>query len=125
MCKNVENCVKGWYNMYIKKCKYKRILIRSNSDGNEGGTNMINPVLQNLQSRLQNNINKAIKIAEKNTTKNSMGQAVLSADDEWRDECEWDTITNIFQRAIQRKNLSKDDVDNMAKNILKEVRSSK
>lgn len=73
--------------MIIKR--YKGISIRCNKKRNEGGTIMSNPVLQNLQSRLQNNINKAIKVAEKNTRKNSLGQVVLSCNDEWRDVNEW------------------------------------
>ena len=35
---------------------------------------------------------RAYKLAYENTTYNSIGQAVIRKDDEWREETEWDTI---------------------------------
>jgi DNA-damage-inducible protein J len=36
--------------------------------------------------------NKAYQLAMKNTTYNSEGKAVITKDDEWREETEWDDI---------------------------------
>lgn len=35
---------------------------------------------------------RAYELAYENTTYNSIGQAVIRKDDEWREETEWDTI---------------------------------
>lgn len=41
------------------------------------------------------------------------------------EECEWDSITNIFQSAIERKGLSKEEVNHISDRIIKEVRGNK
>lgn len=55
----------------------------------KGETSMINPTIQELQERLKANISKAVAFAEKNTMRNSAGQVILGADDEWRVANEW------------------------------------
>ena len=40
-------------------------------------------------------------------------------------ECEWDLIGNIFQKAIARKGLSKQEVNDISDRILDEVRREK
>lgn len=42
-----------------------------------------------LQTKLKENMNKAIRIAKNNGTYNSKGEYVLSKDDEWREDNEW------------------------------------
>ena len=39
---------------------------------------------------LQKNKEKIYKIAEANTVKNKEGMAIITKDDEWRNETEWD-----------------------------------
>ena len=41
------------------------------------------------------------------------------------DECEWDVIRNIFQEAIKRKGLTKEQVHETSQRLLREVRSEK
>jgi len=41
---------------------------------------------------IQQNKNKIKKVSEKNITKNKEGLIVLSKDDEWRNETEWDNF---------------------------------
>lgn len=48
--------------------------------------------ISELQQKLQANIHHATKIAEKNTTKNNLGQVVIKSDDEWMKEDYWDEI---------------------------------
>ena len=40
-----------------------------------------------------------------------------------KEKCDWDEITDIFQRAIDRKGLSKEEVKDMSDRILNEVRN--
>lgn len=75
--------------MNIKRFNNNVIGIRSNNDEIKGGTNMINPTVQSLQAQLKINMSKAVRFAEKNTKRNSLGQVVLSSNDEWRDANEW------------------------------------
>lgn len=42
-----------------------------------------------LQTKLKKNMNKAIRIAKENGTYNAKGEYVLSKDDEWREDNEW------------------------------------
>ena len=42
-----------------------------------------------LQTKLKENMNKAIRIAKNNGTYNTKGEYVLSKDDEWREDNEW------------------------------------
>lgn len=42
-----------------------------------------------------------------------------------QDDCEWDSIRNIFQNAIKRKGLTKKQVHNINTKILREVREEK
>jgi hypothetical protein len=41
------------------------------------------------------------------------------------DECEWDIIRNIFQKAIKRKGLTKEQVHETSQRLLREVRAEK
>ncbi|MBL4933936.1 hypothetical protein [Clostridium paridis] len=45
---------------------------------------MSNLRIQELQKQLQENMKKAIMLAEKNTIRNSDGKVVISVNDEWR-----------------------------------------
>lgn len=45
-----------------------------------------------LQTKLKENMNKAIRIAKNNGTYNSKGEYALSKDDEWREDNEWNRI---------------------------------
>lgn len=71
---------------YINKGneKLKERIVRE-----KGETSMINPTIQELQERLKANISKAVVFAEKNTMRNSAGQVILGADDEWRVANDW------------------------------------
>lgn len=44
---------------------------------------------------------------------------------EFKGECEWDLISNIFDKAIKRKGLTKDEVQHISDKIIKEVRGNK
>lgn len=44
---------------------------------------------------------------------------------EYNNECEWDLIGGIFQKAISRKGLSKQEVNDISDRILDEVRREK
>lgn len=48
---------------------------------------------------IQKNKDKLYKMAEKNTTYNSEGRAVIKKDDEWRNETEWD---DLYKKLIKR-----------------------
>jgi len=41
------------------------------------------------------------------------------------DECEWDIIRNICQKAIKRKGLTKEQVHETSQRLLREVRAEK
>lgn len=41
------------------------------------------------------------------------------------DECEWDIIRNIFQEAIKRQGLTKEQVHETSQRLLREVRAEK
>lgn len=44
---------------------------------------------------------------------------------EFKGECEWDLISSIFDKAIKRKGLTKDEVQHISDKIIKEVRGNK
>lgn len=46
---------------------------------------------------------KVYKLASENTKYNSEGKAVMTLDDEWREEKEWDAVFNQIQ--MEQKNL--------------------
>jgi hypothetical protein len=48
--------------------------------------------LKLLQQKLKNNMDKAVKIANKNTIRNEQGYVVLRKDDEWLNDTEYDEI---------------------------------
>lgn len=79
--------------MVIKRYQGKKMTIKV-SVIDKGETTMINPTIQELQAKLKANMNKAVLFAEKNTTRNSAGQVVISADDEWRVINEWNDDYN-------------------------------
>ena len=45
------------------------------------------------------NWKKAFEIAKKNTKYNSQGQAVITKDDEWRYETEWDEYAKVLHHS--------------------------
>jgi len=51
---------------------------------------MNNKRIEELQQRLNNNMDKAVRLAEKNCIRNKDGHVVLTKDDEWRDDIEYD-----------------------------------
>ena len=64
--------------MNIRRCIDKKILLR--------GVISVETRIQTLQNRLLLNMDKAVLLANKNTTRNKQGYAVLKKDDEWRTE---------------------------------------
>lgn len=73
------------FDVKVKSIRWRKITMRKD---NCGGVDMTTR-LQELKKTLQDNMNKAILIAEKNTIRNNKGQVVLSVDDEWRENNEW------------------------------------
>lgn len=55
----------------------------------DGGVSM-SARIQELQKKLSLNMSKAVLLAKRNTIRNEQGYVVLSKDDEWRDEDEWE-----------------------------------
>lgn len=52
-----------------------------------------------FQPKMFGNYNKsAYQLAMKNTKYNSKGEAVISKDDEWKDETEWDDIFSQIKK---------------------------
>lgn len=47
---------------------------------------MSNQRIDELQKRLNKNMDKAVKLAEKNSPRNEKGHVVLKKDDEWRND---------------------------------------
>lgn len=45
-----------------------------------------------LQQKLKNNMDKAVEIVNKNTIRNEQGHVVISKDDEWLNDTEYDEI---------------------------------
>ncbi|NRU52419.1 hypothetical protein [Clostridium beijerinckii] len=43
-----------------------------------------------LRQRLNENMDKAVKLAERNTIRNEQGYVVITKDDEWRNDGEYD-----------------------------------
>ncbi|MHB9924577.1 hypothetical protein [Clostridium botulinum] len=77
--------------------------------------------LSKLQKELDNNLYKATIIAEKNTKRNETGQVVISEDEEYS-QCEWDIIADVFNKSIQKKGLTKEQVQDIIENIKQEIR---
>jgi len=73
--------------MLIKR--YKHNISISKLKIKNGGDNM-NSKIQELQKRLALNMNKAVILANQNTIRNQQGHVVMTKDDEWRDEDDWD-----------------------------------
>lgn len=69
--------------MIIKKWNYssKNVRWRKLKKGSGFVSNLR---IQELQKQLQENMKKAIMLAEKNTIRNSDGKVVISVNDEWR-----------------------------------------
>lgn len=47
---------------------------------------------------LDKNREKIIKVAESNTIKNSQGKPIISKNDTWRDEIEWDDLHKCIKK---------------------------
>jgi tRNA G26 N,N-dimethylase Trm1 len=44
----------------------------------------MNKRIEKLQQKLNDNMDKAVKLAEDNTTRNEQGHVVITKEDEWR-----------------------------------------
>jgi hypothetical protein len=53
----------------------------------------MNDRIQELQQKLSDNMDKAVKLAEKNTPRNEQGYVVIGKDDEWNEDKEYEKFS--------------------------------
>jgi len=132
--------VKDGIIMHIKRSIGKKYKFRCLRVINKGVGNMDICALRNNKVAL-----KALLM--KNVKTDTQGRVLLSKNDEWRDEnkwevggdyvdnvlfienymcnedekCEWDTISDIFSKAVHKKNMSKSDIVKMIAQTKNEV----
>lgn len=85
-------------------------------------------------SKIERGSKSLKKLLDNNVKRDSDGRVLLSKDDEWREEtewnefyneckCEWDIISDIFQENIKKQNLSKEDVDKIIDEVRGKIKS--
>ena len=72
----------------------------ANTNATMGIDETLESQLQELMSNLGMYGLQAYKLAKQNTSYNKNGKAVISSDDEWKDETEWD---DMFEQMHKRE----------------------